>query len=390
MATRAIPAKKIEAIQTALSSGKFKNNQDIAKKFGVSTGTVSNIKNNLMNPEDRIRALNTRLKDALACLDSTRRQRDTFKEELDTLLSFSALAEQCIPDNMSIRKRPKKHEAMPILMLSDWHIDEVIDPRALNFQNEFNITIAKHRIREMFNYAAKLIQIFRKDSDITRLIIALLGDLMSAWIHDELVETNSMPPADAVLELIELLVGGISFLLDRCELEEIIIVGAVGNHGRLTKRIQAKRRVHKSYEWIIYNMVARIFREKNESRVKFKMPAGYFNWLDVFGFPIRFSHGDAVRYNGGVGGIHIPLRKAIAQWNKFQHAYLDLLAHWHTLEWSRDYVINGSLIGYSEYAETIKADPDLAQQAIFLLHSKFGKTGQYPIVLQDPCRSPEA
>jgi hypothetical protein len=114
----------------------------------------------------------------------------------------------------------------------------------------------------------------------------------------------------------------------------------------------------------------------------FRMPTGYFNYLDILGKSVRFHHGDGIMYRGGIGGVHIPLRKAIAQWNKARRVDLDVMGHWHTRETSKDYVINGSLIGYNEYAQGIKADFERPQQSFFIIHPRYGKTAEFPIILE--------
>jgi hypothetical protein len=206
---------------------------------------------------------------------------------------------------------------------------------------------------------------------------------MSAWIHDELIETNSMTPPETILRLMDMFVGGIDSLLAAHPNMRFLFVGAVGNHSRITKKPQSKRREKKSYEWMLYNLLARHYAGKGEERIKWQLPTGYFNWVTLYGKRIRLHHGDNIRYNGGVGGIEIPMRKAIAQWNKAQQADLDVMGHWHTRLTGAQYVVNGGLIGYSSFSEAIKCDYEKARQCCFLMHSKFGKTAEYPIVVQD-------
>ena len=223
----------------------------------------------------------------------------------------------------------------------------------------------------------------RTQSKIDTLVLALLGDFISGWIHPDLIESSLLTPPEALLKVFELLVGGLKFLVDSGNFKELIIVGACGNHGRITNKPRYKQRVKKSYEYLLYEFLARYFANTPYNKVlKFKLPKGYFNWLTVYNKDIRFHHGDSVRYQGGIGGIHIPLRKAISQWNKAKHADLDVLGHWHTREASEDYVINGSLIGYNEFAEAIKADFRKPQQSFFLIHPSYGKTGEFAIALE--------
>jgi len=94
----------------------------------------------------------------------------------------------------------------------------------------------------------------------------------------------------------------------------------------LAARSFTKRRIatgyRHSWEWLSYSNLASYYRKR--PKITFKVEQGYHNWLDVQGHPIRFHHGDAIRYAGGVGGVTIPLRKKIAQWNKRRQAYLDM------------------------------------------------------------------
>jgi hypothetical protein len=93
-------------------------------------------------------------------------------------------------------------------------------------------------------------------------------------------------------------------------------------------------------------------------------------------------HGDMIKYQGGVGGITIPMNKAIWQRQKAKHA--DLYNSWHRHQ-LRDWwlwVTNGSVIWYGNYSENIKADYEDPKQLMFLFNSKYGKTITSPIILK--------
>lgn len=349
----------------------------LRKKYAAVKPTTVDDDRKLQRVTDTATSLKRKYREAV-------RKIDTLDEEITLYRSAQGLMNVVKPRNYKIPS-PKKgqHVATPVLVCSDWHIDEVIEPGEIGGVNEFNKRVAEERVERLFSYATKLIKICKQDSEIDTLVIAALGDFMSSWIHDELIETNSMTPPEAIQALFEMWIGGLNMILETGLVKRIRFIGCVGNHGRITQRIQFKNRAKKSYEWLLYNLLAHHYAEKGETRIEFQLPNGYFNWLELYGKMIRFHHGDNIRYNGGVGGVHIPVRKAIAQWNKVRHADLDVFGHWHTEEWSRDYVINNSLIGYSTFAENLKADFNPAGQAFFLMHPKFGKTAMYNIKLQD-------
>jgi hypothetical protein len=90
--------------------------------------------------------------------------------------------------------------------------------------------------------------------------------------------------------------------------------------------------------------------------VSFQIDHSYLSYLDVMGWTYRIHHGDGIRYSGGVGGISIPVNKAIAQWNKSVKADFDIFGHWHQFLNSWNFFSVGCSVGHSPYAVWIKAD----------------------------------
>jgi hypothetical protein len=111
----------------------------------------------------------------------------------------------------------------------------------------------------------------------------------------------------------------------------------------------------------------------------------YLQYTELFdgGYTICFQHGHAVQYGGGVGGLTIPLNKAIAQWQKLKRADLYCLGHWHQFFDGGNFIVNGSLIGYNSYAMFIKAGYEPPKQAFFTINKKWmTKTATYPILFK--------
>jgi hypothetical protein len=370
-----------QKIKEALASGA--SNREAAASVGVSVGTVSNVRSSshletsakLAQADERARVAQGQYREALSRIGQ-------LEQELSVIRDMGGIVDQVCPMSIALKTSHKRHSAVPFLVASDWHADEVVDKAAMNGLNEYSPTIAKDRAKTLFEAAADILRIYAGNSDIETMVIAALGDFASMFLHDELMQTNALTPPEALLEVLDIWTGGIDYLLASGTIQNILVVGAVGNHGRITKKPMAKRRAQTNYEWILYSLIARHYAGRKENRVQVQMPRGYFNYLEVLGRLIRCHHGDAIRYQGGVGGVHIPLNKAIAQWDKARRADLDIMGHWHQCDFSRKYVINGSLIGYNEYGEQIKAEPEPPQQAMFLLHNRYGHTGFYPLKVQ--------
>lgn len=272
----------------------------------------------------------------------------------------------------------KQSEATAFMVASDWHVAETVDPNTVNGLNKFTLKDATSRSETFFKSGLRLIKIFQKDTKIDTLVLPLLGDFMSGNIHDELLENNSLSPIDEAIFAQNLLASGIEFLLKDKTLKKIILPCHSGNHGRITKERRISTEKGNNLEYLIYHQLANHFRD--EKRVEFMVSEGYHSYLNIYDYTIRFHHGHALRYGGGIGGITIPVNKAIAQWDKIKRADLDVFGHFHTFLDGEKFISNGSIIGYGPFALSIKADYAPPKQAFFLIDKKRFKTVVCPIL----------
>jgi hypothetical protein len=268
-------------------------------------------------------------------------------------------------------------EATVVVVASDWHIEETVGAEVGGLNN-FNIEIARARAEKFFVKAHRLSNLLAQDIEIPIMVLALLGDFISGHIHDELVEGNGLMPMHAIVEVQNMLASGIEYLLANSD-RKLVIPCHSGNHARTTLKTRFATENGHSLEYLMYVHLAAYFR--NEPRVTFIIPEGPHSYLDIYGQTVRFQHGHMVKYGGGVGGIYIPVHKAIAMWNRARHADLDVFGHFHQLVDGGNFLCNGSLIGYNSFALSIKAAFDQPKQALFLLDSKRGRTFNAPILL---------
>jgi hypothetical protein len=269
-------------------------------------------------------------------------------------------------------------EAVAIVVASDWHVEENVKPETVNNTNDYTMAIAKRRSEKFFQHTLQLIEKEQHAVKIETLVLALIGDFFSGNIHDELMETCEVAPQDAMLFAQNLIASGIEFLLANSKLN-ILIPCCVGNHSRMTKKVHVSTEHGNSLEWAMYNFLAKYFSK--EKRVTFVLSRSYHNYIDIFGYVIRFHHGHAIQSGGGVGGLTIPVLKAIAKWDNDTKAYLDVFGHFHQLMHNAKFVINGSLIGDSPYGKRL-GFTGRPEQAFFLIDKKRGKTVSCPILVQ--------
>lgn len=270
-------------------------------------------------------------------------------------------------------------EATVVAVASDWHGEERVDPARINGLNEFNLELADERIRRFYQSTLRLTRLLQQDVKIETLVLAKLGDFISGDIHEEVAEMCQLPPMEAAVFVQERMIGGIELLLNDSKLN-LVIPCHVGNHGRTTKTSRFSAENGHSIEYLMFLHLAAYFR--SEPRVQFQIATGMHSYLPIYDTTIRFHHGHAVKYGGGVGGITIPVLKAIAMWNRGRHADLDVFGHFHQLVDGGNFLCNGSLIGYNAFALSIKAAWEPPKQALFLLDKRRGKTCVWPILLK--------
>jgi hypothetical protein len=265
-------------------------------------------------------------------------------------------------------------ESVAFMIMSDWHSEEEVLAGQVGGLNAHNLEIGEQRAKNAWRGCQRFYDIFKRDTHIGTIVLGLLGDFITNSIHEDGAESNLLPPSDAIYRVQNMLLSGIRFLLDNTT-ADLLIVCHSGNHGRTTKEQRIATETGNSLEQYMYHNMRDILA--NEPRVKFQIAEGYHSYVRLFDdkYTVRLHHGHGMNYGGGVGGITVPVNKAIAQWNKGVKADLDVFGHFHTRLDGGNFVANGSLIGYNAYALRIKADFEKPSQTFFLVNKKYNSKG---------------
>lgn len=303
------------------------------------------------------------------------KENDQLKLEKNALLEIK---ENLKPYKFDFTIDDKKGESVAFAIASDWHIEEEVRPETVNGLNKYTLHIAEQRAEQFFINTLKLVKKEQHETKIETLVLALLGDFITGNIHEELLETCQLRPIDASIMAMNLISGGIDYLLKNSTLK-LVIPCAVGNHTRITKQVHIGTEQGNSLETFLYHTLKDKY--KDNKRVEFLIAEGYLSYLTVWNFTVCFQHGHAIKYGGGVGGLTIPMNKAVAQWEKLRHADLYVAGHWHQFFDGGNFIINGSIIGYNPFAIWIKANFERPKQAFFLVNKKYNsKTVVIPIM----------
>ncbi len=308
-----------------------------------------------------------RYKAALAQIDRER-------ERADTLVSLQGI-KPAKPVSTAGKAGGKLHPATMLLLVSDVHCEETVRAETVNDTNSFDLDVCEQRLAELQERFLAMLEHERRLARIDRVVIWLGGDMISGMIHPELAEENSLHPLAAIRWIGERLRAFIDTVADRTK--SVIVATSCGNHGRTTEKLRTNE-ADTSYEHHLYLTMRAAERRKN---VAWHVGEGHLNYLDLDGFVVRFCHGHAVRFQGGIGGIHVPLKKAIAAWDTTRRADLTCLGHWHQFSVGRNYVSNGSVIGPSAYSVRIKAEggEHPCQAAVVIDHERNEMTKAYRI-----------
>jgi hypothetical protein len=302
-------------------------------------------------------------------------QIDRERERADALVALKGITATRPPQRVA--RSDKKHDATMVVLLSDIHCEETVRPETVNGLNAFDLDVCDARLAELQRRFLAMLEHERQLARVDRVVLWMGGDLISGMIHPELAEENSLHPLAAIRWIGERLRGFIDAAADNAK--EIVVATSCGNHGRTTEKLRTNE-ADTSYEHHLYLTMRAAETRRN---VSWQIGEGHLNYLDLNGFKIRFCHGHAIRHQGGIGGIHVPLNKAIAAWDVSERAHLTCIGHWHQFSWSRigRYVTNGSVIGHSAYAVRIKvpgAEPP-CQAAIVIDHGRREVTKAYPL-----------
>ena len=270
---------------------------------------------------------------------------------------------------------------VPTLFLSDLHWGEVVHPSQINGVNRFNLAIARARLKYTVETAVSLLGIIDPQMRYLGIVVPLGGDLISGNIHEELAATNELNTMPTVLDLFEHLASAIGYLAN--SIGAVFLPCVTGNHGRDTRKIWAKNRHHTSFDWLLYQFLAKHFAA--DKRVTFYIPDGNDASYAVFGTRYLLTHGDRLGHGGdGLIGFLGPVlrgdHKKRSRNAQIGASYDILLAgHWHQYTHMSRAIVNGSLKGYDEFAYIENFPFEPPQQALWVTHPRHGVTFRMPV-----------
>jgi hypothetical protein len=271
-------------------------------------------------------------------------------------------------------KKPQySSEVVPVLMLSDWHIGEVVNANETEGLNAYDLEIARSRMFTIVDAFIRHVNAQRQIYKIKEAVVFGLGDYVSGDIHPELQATNEFPLPQQTAEAGSLL-GEVIARIACCFDTVTTYCQNADNHGRLQKKPQAKQKGGNNMSYLVHTIAEAHARKVTNA--KFVHTEGAKLLANVNGKRFLLEHGDAIRgwagfpYYGfgrmaGLEAQRRMLRPEIAfDYQCMGHFHVPAVISWKIY-------VNGSLSGTSEFDYICGRHADPAQVG-FLVHPQHG------------------
>lgn len=321
--------------------------------------------------------------------DQYARQNQQLKERIGELENVLGIVERVESSDLQppvwlSPSKPKSSAATLVVMLSDTHFDEVVNPDEMEGLNAYNREIAVMRLERWTQNVIKLARHYLSGVTYDGVVVILGGDIFTGDIHEELSITNEDTMIGSLLYWSEQLSASIDLLAK--EFKKCHVVSVVGNHGRTTRKPRMKQRVRTNFDWLLAKMVERHFSK--DKRVTFTIPESADALIHIYEHGHLVTHGDQVSGGGGIGGIYPPImrmrarkhQRYMATGKSFQTLWL---GHWHQYISTPSMIVNGSMKGFDEYALLMGFGFEQPQQALAIVTPEKNITFQAPVFCLD-------
>lgn len=300
------------------------------------------------------------------------------------------------PYNQPLAKAPgssggkvtaKPHEFL--LCVSDAHYGEVVRPEeALGLK--YDTDIARRRIEHVRNTAFRFHELRSESYPVNKITIAVLGDMLSGIIHEELEVTNEIVMVDQATEMAHMLYNLYADCSERFPAVEMVVIP--GNHPRLHKKPRHKQKFN-NYEFMMGKMVEGMVKANagDNAALTVKVPRDLAYVHTIFDYRIAMMHGDGVMSNSFAGIPFYGLRQrreaiqALMSTVGEERIDMLLMGHFHQyMDWKGecDVVINPSIKGGDEFGISTRLQAPEAMQLLMEWHPEHGRTATNYINLE--------
>jgi hypothetical protein len=261
-----------------------------------------------------------------------------------------------------------------VLHLSDIHYGAVQEPDEVEGFGEYDPTIAEDRLQRLARMVLDWVAVKRSGYHVENLHILATGDYVSGDIHEELRVTNAFPAPEQAVGVGRILSAVIAGMAPHFARVSVHFT-TDDNHGRLTRKPQAKEGGVNNWGYIVGRWIESSLRDVGN--VSVNVIARPWDSVECCGRRYLLTHGHRVMGWAGFpyyGIERLVSREALKRMNapeprKFHRV---VMGHWHAPLAHPWYWIGGSLSGTDAYdhGQGRHADP---QQVSWMVHPRNGE-----------------
>lgn len=402
MRNKKLTENQVIKIKDALILGR-QTQQEIAETYGVSRSTISNIATSrlyadigpsLEIPKCRQEGRLQRTPEAEAIYwqgqfqrmklhkeRSDRKLRDLARTASTVTGAVEALSDIIRPITPPKVKnyRPKKKGDIvesAVLMLSDLHADEVVEPQEVDYLEEFNFPIcvkrACHLVQEVAKWCNRSLDNFHFDE----LVILGMGDYTNGEIHRAENYFGDQMTADlAIGELIGHIVADLA-----SHFPHVRFCNVTGNHGRRSQKIEFDKKAENNNHDTLIARIAQIYCRDLEN-VTFKFPDAVSHIVPIKGFNYHMTHGHGKRTASNIWQRSESFAKNTNAIHKGRYDYF-VQGHYHTPGRVGNLISNGAFLATDQFSYQSLQAAGSPTQILFGSHEHNGATWSLPIDLR--------
>jgi hypothetical protein len=302
MATPRLSDAKRKQIEKDLAAGL--SNREIVKNRKVSSGTVSNVKNDLVkSPTDKADPTNAKILQLeaknITLQDDVRRCTAAYKAAQRENSIFVALVDEmkkCVspisplPSAVKLKKRTKTIKETLVMHLTDEHADAVIQPHQVAGLETYDFQIALRRAEEYVDTTLKFTQRTLSNYQFDTLWVFAHGDHTSGEIHGAVHHSeyrNQFRNSLAIGQMHALMYRDLAQ-----HFRDVKVLYLSGNHGRRSQKKDYKQPWN-NWDYLV-GETARM-HSLDLKNVEFLIPESWQANIEIEGYGFCVSHGDDIR-----------------------------------------------------------------------------------------------
>jgi hypothetical protein len=219
-----------------------------------------------------------------------------------------------------------------VLLLSDEHADQVIDPAIVSGLEDYDFGIFRCRLQRLAEVVVDYVTVHLPAHRFERLWVFKLGDGVNGDIHDHGPRNHFANTVKAAIALGDVEAQFIQAVLPSFP-GGVHVVGVSGNHPRRTTRKDYEG-PHDNFDYLVgVQMAARLRPEIEAGRVSVTLPNSFSAYVEVRNRIWALNHGDDVKGYSGIPWVGFDKRNNRVQSILAQQAIrADFFAygHYHT------------------------------------------------------------